>query len=92
MRYRQLTKAAQKYLTTHYSDKLINPSNRKNPASDLIRNDHKVLQRMQLAFQTVDTSSDTHLSTMIQSKQKSLVYLMEASIGKAYYGVQKHQI
>ncbi|MGF9945727.1 alpha/beta hydrolase [Priestia megaterium] len=42
MRYRQLTKAAQKYLTTHYSDKLINPSNRKNPASDLIRNDHKV--------------------------------------------------
>lgn len=42
MRYRQLTKAAQQYLTTHYSDKLINPANRKNPASDLIRNDHKV--------------------------------------------------
>lgn len=42
MRYRQMTKAAQQYLTTHYSDKLINPANRKNPASDLIRNDHKV--------------------------------------------------
>ena len=35
-------KAAQQYLTTDYSDKLINPSNQKNPASDLIRNDHKV--------------------------------------------------
>ncbi|MGG3469569.1 alpha/beta hydrolase [Neobacillus pocheonensis] len=41
-RFRQLTIAAQKYLTENYSDRLIKESDRKNPASKLITKKHKV--------------------------------------------------
>ncbi|WP_338781208.1 alpha/beta hydrolase [Metabacillus sp. FJAT-52054] len=42
VRFRQVTKAAQKYLADNYPDKLIKARDKKNPASDLIKKDHKV--------------------------------------------------
>jgi len=41
-RFRQLTKAAQKYLVTNYPDQLIQESGKKNPANKLITANHKV--------------------------------------------------
>lgn len=41
-RFRQITKAAQQYLINHYSDRLIDPADSSNPASDLITEQHKV--------------------------------------------------
>lgn len=41
-RFRQLTKSAQKYLIENYPDQLIQVKDKKNPASKLIRANHKV--------------------------------------------------
>ncbi|WP_047150489.1 peptide chain release factor 2 [Aneurinibacillus tyrosinisolvens] len=42
MRFRQMTKAAQKYLVENYDAKLIAVNDKSNPASKLIRGDHRV--------------------------------------------------
>ncbi len=42
LRYRQVTKSAQSYLSKHYPDKLIRPNDPANPASRLLKEDHKV--------------------------------------------------
>ncbi|WP_342462908.1 alpha/beta hydrolase [Ureibacillus sp. FSL K6-8385] len=41
-RFRQITKAAQQYLINNFSEKLIDPNDSSNPASKLVRPDHKV--------------------------------------------------
>lgn len=42
MRFRQITKAAQEYLVKHHSDQLIRTTDRSNPASDLVTDQHQV--------------------------------------------------
>ncbi|WP_411502321.1 alpha/beta hydrolase [Brevibacillus centrosporus] len=42
LRYRQVTKAAQAYLASHYSDQLISSKDKKNPASKLVSKSHPV--------------------------------------------------
>jgi hypothetical protein len=42
MRFRQITKAAQNYLVQNYSNKLIDPDDSSNPASDLVTDQHPV--------------------------------------------------
>nr|WP_139489035.1 alpha/beta hydrolase [Brevibacillus dissolubilis] len=42
LRYRQITKAAQKYLATNYADRLIQATDSSNPASDLVTKDHLI--------------------------------------------------
>lgn len=41
-RFRQLTKAAQEYLRTHYAEQLIHPNDTANPASDLVSPEHPI--------------------------------------------------
>ena len=41
-RFRQVTKAAQQYLVSHYSDGLIDPADSTDPASDLVSAVHKI--------------------------------------------------
>lgn len=41
-RFRQITKAAHQYLVKHFGHQLIDPNDTSNPASKLIREDHRV--------------------------------------------------
>ncbi len=42
LRFRQITKAAQAYLATHYPDRLIKPDDKDNPASRLVSSRHPI--------------------------------------------------